>query len=89
MKTISITLLTIVIAASCDAPFGQNPGKIWMQYERPEDAGWSSEQLISVSRNSNAASIMLIYRGNVVFAYGEYWRRFKIHSMRKSLLNAL
>lgn len=67
----------------------QNPTKIWMKYKTPEEAGWSSEKLEMVSKNSNASSIVLVYDGIIVFTYGEYWRRFKLHSMRKSLLSAL
>jgi CubicO group peptidase (beta-lactamase class C family) len=67
----------------------QNPTKEWMKYKAPEEAGWSSERLEKIAINSNASSIVLVYDGKIVFTYGEYWRRFKLHSMRKSLLSAL
>jgi CubicO group peptidase (beta-lactamase class C family) len=69
--------------------FAQNPGENWMRFKTPEQAGWSSEQLEKVCRNSNANSIVLVYQGKIVYTYGDYCRRIKCHSMRKSFLSAL
>ena len=69
--------------------FAQNPGPRWYRYQTPEDAGWSSEKLRAVCRVSNANSVMLVQHGKVVFTYGQYWRRMKCHSLRKSFLGAL
>ena len=67
----------------------QNPGEHWMKFKTPEQAGWSSEQLEKFCRNSNANSIVLLYKGKIVYTYGDYCRRIKCHSMRKSFLSAL
>ncbi len=67
----------------------QNPGEHWMRFKTPEQAGWSSEQLDKVCRNSNANSIVLLHKGKIVYTYGDYCRRIKCHSMRKSFLSAL
>ena len=67
----------------------QNPGEHWMKFKTPEQAGWSSEQLEEVCRNSNANSIVLLYNGKIVYTYGDYCRRIKCHSIRKSFLGAL
>ncbi|MCK4464909.1 MAG: serine hydrolase [Bacteroidales bacterium] len=85
-KIILLILLFVQVVINSNA---QNPTKKWMKYKTPEEAGWSSEKLEKVSKNSNASSIVLVYDGEIVFTYGEYWRRFKLHSMRKSLLSAL
>ena len=69
--------------------YAQNPGEQWMRFKTPEQAGWSSEQLEKVCRNSNANSIVLLHKGKIVYAYGDYCRRIKCHSMRKSFLSAL
>jgi len=61
----------------------------WLRYRTPEEAGWSAEKLATVCRNSNAASAFLVRDGRVVFTYGDCRRRFKVHSMRKSILSAL
>ncbi|MGD1045048.1 MAG: serine hydrolase [Bacteroidota bacterium] len=60
-----------------------------MRFKTPEQAGWSSEQLDKVCRNSNANSIVLLHKGKIVYTYGDYCRRIKCHSMRKSFLSAL
>jgi hypothetical protein len=67
----------------------QNPGEHWMRFKTPEQAGWSSDQMDKVCRNSNANSIVLLYKGKIVYTYGDYCRRIKCHSMRKSFLSAL
>jgi CubicO group peptidase (beta-lactamase class C family) len=63
-----------------------------MKYSNPIDAGFSPEKL-SVARDffnsTNAVSLMLIKNGNVVVAWGDVQRRYKCHSVRKSLLNSL
>jgi CubicO group peptidase (beta-lactamase class C family) len=60
-----------------------------MRYKSPEDAGWSSDKLMSVCRVANTNAVLLVHKGKVVFAYGQYWRRVKCHSLRKSFLGAL
>jgi CubicO group peptidase (beta-lactamase class C family) len=86
IKIILLILLFVQVVINSNA---QNPTRKWMKYKTPEEAGWSSEKLEKVSKNSNASSIVLVYDGEIVFTYGEYWRRFKLHSIRKSLLSAL
>ena len=68
------------------------PGERWMMYATPEEAGWSSQKLAAVERDSKAAgstAVMVIFDGTIVAAWGDVGRRFKCHSMRKSLLSAL
>ena len=64
----------------------------WRQYTLPAEAGWSASALeeareFAEKRRSGAA--MLVYRGDVVLAWGDVERRFKCHSVRKSVLSAL
>ena len=68
------------------------PGKVWMRYASPEQAGWSSEKLRKAkefSEKIGSAAVMIVYDGAVVDEWGETSRRFKCHSLRKSLLHAL
>lgn len=67
----------------------QNPSGGWLRYQTPEEAGWSSAKLSTICQNANVASLFLVYDGKVVFTYGDYGRRFKLHSVRKSILSAL
>ena len=70
----------------------QNPGKIWMQYATPEEAGFSSGRLKSVEdlyeRNA-ASAFLVVYDGNVLLSKGDITRRYDTHSMRKSIISAL
>lgn len=64
----------------------------WLQYETPEEAGWSFEELESIrleAEKIGSAAVMAIYKGDVLCAWGDIARRYKCHSVRKSLLSAL
>lgn len=68
------------------------PTKTWMQYESPEEAGWSSEKLSSVremSERARSAAVIVIYNGAILAQWGETRRRFPIYSVAKSMLSAL
>ncbi len=68
------------------------PDETWQQYATPEEAGWSSEGLKIArtnSRVSGSAAVMVIYDGAILAQWGQVERRFKCHSIRKSLLSAL
>jgi len=68
------------------------PKESWMQYESPEEAGWSSEKLSSAQHWINegeSAAVIVIYNGAILAQWGQTERRFKCHSIRKSLLSGL
>lgn len=68
------------------------PGEAWLAYATPEDAGFSSEGIAAAKRVSKAtgsAAVMVVYDGAVLAQWGAVSRRFKCHSIRKSLLSAL
>ncbi len=95
MNRLSHKLIATAIIVSFSFTGGavaQNPGKIWMQYATPEEAGFSSGKLKSVEElyEKNAASALLVvYDGNVLLSKGDITRRYDTHSMRKSLISAL
>ena len=65
------------------------PGEHWMQYETPDEAGWSSEKLASAKRMSDRAgstAVMIIYDGAVLKQWGQVERIVGCYSIRKSLL---
>ena len=79
-------LLTICIAGSVR---GQSD-----RFERisPEQAGYSFEKLDELEAFLNEAgssSMLLVHDGKVFFEWGDVHRKHTIHSIRKSLLNAL
>jgi len=85
--------LFVVFTFSCTRPTGKiYPGEHWLRYESPEEAGWSSELLAEAKAYSDSlevASIMIVYDGAVVNAWGDIERRFMCHSVRKSFISGL
>ncbi len=68
------------------------PSPHWQQYAAPEEAGFSSAKLAQAKafyQSNNAAALMVIYRGAVLIAWGDTQRRYRCHSMRKSIMSAL
>jgi len=73
-------------------PIGIYPGKSWRKTKTPEQLGWSSEKLDvarAYSKQIGSAAVMIVDDGVVVDAWGGITRKFRCHSMRKSLLSAL
>jgi CubicO group peptidase (beta-lactamase class C family) len=95
MNTVSKSIVAAAIILS--VPFwgravAQNPGKTWMQYATPEDAGFSSGKLKFVEdlyEKDAASALLVVYNGNVLLSKGDVSRRYDTHSMRKSLISAL
>lgn len=68
------------------------PAANWQKTATPERLGWSSEMLAEAraySETIGSAAVMIVDDGVVVAAWGDVTRKFKCHSMRKSLLSAL
>ena len=72
------------------------PGQTWLQYESPEEAGFSSESLEkakryfeAISDPLNASAFLVVFNGAIVVGWGEITRRFKCHSIRKAFMSAL
>ena len=64
----------------------------WLQFESPEAVGFSSLKLELARQFADSMSsgaVMVIYQGHVVSAWGDIERKFRMHSVRKSLLSAL
>lgn len=68
------------------------PSDEWQSYSTPEEAGFESKKLeeaMAFADSIGSAAVFVVYRGAVLVDWGETSRRFKCHSMRKSLLSAL
>jgi ankyrin repeat protein len=68
------------------------PGEHWEKVSSPESLGWSSEKLqaaLEYADSIGSAAVMVIVDGLVLAEFGETARRFRAHSMRKSLVSAL
>ena len=82
-------LLALALASLAQA---QNPLGTWEQYRTPEEAGWSSLKLKEAEEfyeTLDAAAFLVIYDGRVLAAWGDIYRRYMCHSVRKSFLSAL
>jgi len=68
------------------------PGKTWLVYATPEEAGWSSERLAGAKAlwdSLQSDAFMVVYNGAMLVAWGDVSRRYMCHSVRKSFLSAL
>lgn len=68
------------------------PDKLWLKAATPEVLGWSSGKLAAARQFSSqldTAAVVIINNGVIVDEWGSPLVRYKCHSMRKSLLNAL
>lgn len=68
------------------------PAKQWKKALEPEMLGWSSEKLEKAReyfKQLKSVAAMVIENGIIVAEWGDTTNRYKIHSMRKSILSAL
>jgi CubicO group peptidase (beta-lactamase class C family) len=98
---LSLILIFTLMAACATPPIwviyegpakGSYPGENWQKVATPEQLGWSSGKLAlarAYSKNIGSAAVIIVDDGIVVDAWGDVTKKFKGHSMRKSLLSAL
>ena len=67
-------------------------GQDWKQYQNVEQAGFSAKALKEVKtklENTNTASLLVVHDGNILMSYGDNTRKYMLHSIRKSIMNAM
>ncbi|HJO93336.1 MAG TPA: serine hydrolase [Victivallales bacterium] len=96
MKKFTILLIGLITAAMFSvnaATIKHNaPEKTWMQYKTPAEAGWSAEKLKEAHnyfKKIGSSTVMLIYKGKVVVAWGNVDKDMPAASIRKVFLSAL
>ena len=97
ISTFLFAMLTSCQTTPKWVPYDGAAGKVypeinWQKAKTPEQLGWSSEKLADAraySEKIGSAAVMILDDGVVVAAWGDVTRKFKCHSMRKSLLSAL
>ena len=75
-----------------DRNFDYYPDKSWLKASSPELLGWSSEKLGAAREYTlalNTSAVLIVQNGVVVDAWGSPEVPYKVHSVRKSLMNAL
>jgi len=68
------------------------PEKKWSKLASPQLAGWSSTKLEEARRyseNIHSGSVVIVENGVIVADWGPAATRYKIHSVRKSLMSAM
>ena len=93
----AVLFATAVRAASDWAPYDGRgtevyPGEAWAKAARPEDLGWSSDELAAArnfSERIGTTALVLAKGGVVVTAWGGVASKSNLYSGRKSLLSAL
>ncbi|MEO7743407.1 MAG: serine hydrolase [Usitatibacter sp.] len=68
------------------------PAAEWRAMASPKAHGWSEDGLARVRQRADeigSAAVMIVEDGQVVAQWGDVERRYKCHSIRKSLLSAL
>ena len=86
--------IVVGLLALCAAADASNrvPGKQWLMYASPQEAGFSAEKLAEARKyweSLPSAALMVVYDGAVVVAWGDVERRFMLHSARKSIMSGL
>ena len=91
-----VVVCSILLLASCARhPTSSEklyPGRTWLMYAKPEQAGFSSEKLAEADQYSEqigSAAVMVIYNGAIVAQWGDIETRYMCHSVRKSFLSAI
>jgi CubicO group peptidase (beta-lactamase class C family) len=78
------------VLAACDNPV--LPDTTWEQIGNPDAAGWSAEKLqeaCEYAQTIDTAAVVLIYRGKILYHWGQIDQKYQAHSIRKAFLSAL
>ncbi len=89
-KIFNILIISLLYLFTITITLGQS--NLLKQYEKVEDAGFSATALDKVKKQLDSldtASLLVVYKGSVLFDYGESRRKFMLHSIRKSIMNAM
>jgi len=89
MRRLNLSIFLFVTVLFLSAQLSAQP---LMQYSDPQQAGFDSQKLEQVKdsfEQSDAAALLVLYRGHVVLSLGETSRKFRCASMRKSLMNVM
>ena len=92
MKKRFLFYFLILILVSTASGLAQIPAGGWERWAAPEEAGFSSERLElarALYDSLDGAAFMVVYDGRVLVTWGDIYRRFMCHSVRKSLMSAL
>jgi len=79
--------------AASAATAQEYPGREWAKVEKPSDAGWDAAELAKlhdyIVKSTHITGFVVVYRGRIVFQYGDTAENSYIASCRKSVLAML
>ena len=84
--------IVLVAARPALAEAQATPGGAWRQYATPAEAGYSATKLDAARRYADSVrsgAVMAVVRGSVLAAWGDVSRPLELHSVRKSIVNAV
>jgi CubicO group peptidase (beta-lactamase class C family) len=82
----------LLMLSSCSAPQNVTTENIWRIVTTPEKLGYNSEKLAQAKQyteDMNAAAVVIVVDGKILYEWGDVDRKFNTHSIRKSFLSAL
>lgn len=85
-------LFLILIILGCSPQQNNFPGENWEIVEAPAKFGYSTSKLEEAKKYSgsiNTAAVVIVVDGKVLYEWGEVNKKYKTHSLRKSLLSAM
>ncbi len=68
------------------------PGKRWYQLHDPEIAKWSDVHLAEIRKmhsQMGTGAAVIVYRGVVIYSFGEIDKKYQLYSVRKSLMSLM
>lgn len=94
MNTIFIKCYKLIVIGLClvSTTITVAQSSTWKQYVNVEEAGFSATALDDVQQqldSMDTASLLVVYKGNILFSHGDTTRKFMLHSIRKSIMNAM
>lgn len=85
-------VVLILFISGCSYQQQSFPGETWEVVDNPEEFGYSLNKLEAAKKFSdeiNTAAVVIVVNGKVIYEWGEVNKKYKTHSLRKSLLSAM
>jgi CubicO group peptidase (beta-lactamase class C family) len=85
-------LVLFVFISGCSYQQNYFPGENWENVENPTEFGYSLSKLEEAKKYStsiNTAAVVIVVDGKVLYEWGEVSKKYKTHSLRKSVLSAM
>ncbi|MCB0837785.1 MAG: hypothetical protein KDD99_14030, partial [Bacteroidetes bacterium] len=93
-KFIITALFLISLVLPNHSAFSQQifPKKKWQQFSNVEEAGFSLEKVQLIKEKfeeSEGAALLVVSNGKILLSWGDNTRKYMVHSIRKSFMNAM